>query len=192
MHNPEQGTSLPETYETIEPTILRSTREAIQERGVSSLTVDDLSERDVDHIPWSGGALHVKHVAQEIVRAKIGESDYLAVRSPEGYPVSIGCVDYAKKPDGGYLSQLSTHEQLRGLGIGTRLIQEAERRIVSRGQEWAYLCVETNNPKAKALYERLGYEVYEMGVDSWNQLDQEGNEVLYTTDVFEMKKRVRG
>lgn len=191
MHHPEQGEKDPlDGYQMIEPSVLQNTRRAVQEQGVDSLCVDDLTDADLSHIPWSGSALHIKHVAQELLRAQAGEIDYLAVRSPEGYPVSIGGVDYTKESDGGYLWQLGTHPQLRGLGIGTRLIREAERRIVERGKEWARLEVELDNPRAKELYERLGYEVYGTTTDSWKQLDEDGHEVVHTADLFQMRKRV--
>lgn len=178
-------------YGLIEPLILLRTREAIQRDGIGSLGVDGLTEADLPVIPWSGSALHVKHVANELLRAQKGEIDYLAVRSPDGYPVSVGGVDYAKEPDGGYLWQLGTHPELRGLGVGTHLIREAERRIAKRGRPWARLEVETDNPRAKALYERLGYEVYGTATDSWMQLDKTGQEVLHVADVFQMRKRVK-
>jgi len=192
MNNQEQGGKpSQEGYQAIEPFILESTRRTIQEKGIDALRVDDLAEADLDHIPWSGSALHVKHVAKELIRAKAREIDYLAVRSPEGYPVSIGGVDYAKEVGGGYLWQLGTHEKLRGLGLGTRLIREAEQRIAARGEEWSRLEVETDNPRAKELYERLGYEVYGTTIDSWMQLDKDGNEVKHTAECFQMRKRLK-
>ncbi len=192
MSNQERGGALSqEGYQAIEQSILESTRQAIQEKGIDSLRVDDLTEADLGHIPWSGSTLHVKHVGQELVRARAGEIDYLAVRSPEGYPVSIGGIDYTKEPNGGYLWQLGTHEKLRGLGIGTYLIREAERHIATRGAAWSRLEVETDNPRAKELYERLGYEVYGTTTDSWMQLDKDGNEVQHTAECFQMRKRLK-
>jgi hypothetical protein len=61
-----------------------------------------------------------------------GQVEYLAVRAPGGFPVSIGGIDYAKQPGAGIVWQLSTHGDLRSLGLGTALIKEAEARIKKR------------------------------------------------------------
>ena len=45
----------------------------------------------------------------------------------------------------------------RGLGIGTRLIEELERRAAASGIQTMSLSVESAN-RARGLYERLGYE----------------------------------
>ncbi len=45
----------------------------------------------------------------------------------------------------------------RGCGIGTALVQEAERRAAARGHRATSLGVSDSNPDAQRLYERLGY-----------------------------------
>jgi GNAT superfamily N-acetyltransferase len=48
-------------------------------------------------------------------------------------------------------------ERLRSHGIGTALLAEAERRAVRRGLAWIGLGVADDNPRAAALYLRLGF-----------------------------------
>ena len=48
-------------------------------------------------------------------------------------------------------------ERLRSRGIGTALMAEAERRAVARGVGWIGLGVADDNPRAAALYLRLGF-----------------------------------
>jgi GNAT superfamily N-acetyltransferase len=48
-------------------------------------------------------------------------------------------------------------ERLRSRGIGTAIIAEAERRAVGRGLGWIGLGVADDNPRAAALYLRLGF-----------------------------------
>ena len=66
-------------------------------------------------------------------------------------------------------------EPLRGLGVGTLLVNVAEQRIQKRGLRWATLGVEDNNPRARALYERLGYRHIGQEPASLEQEDEEGN-----------------
>lgn len=96
-------------------------------------------------------------VARELERAAAREVDYLAVCTPVGLPVAIGGVDYQVAAGAGTLWQLGVLPALQSCGLGTVLIRAAEDRIRSRGLRRAELGVEESNPRARALYERLGY-----------------------------------
>jgi predicted N-acetyltransferase YhbS len=52
---------------------------------------------------------------------------------------------------------------LRSSGIGSALVEEAERRVAERGFSRIGLAVGVDNPRARVLYERLGYERWEHG-----------------------------
>jgi ribosomal protein S18 acetylase RimI-like enzyme len=175
-------------YEPVEPSIIKSTREAIERQGVESLTVNDLAEKDLAHILWSGGPLHSKSVGKALERVKSGQVEYLAVRAPDGYPISIGGIDFGKQAGVGYLWQLSTHGQLQSLGLGSRLIREAEKRIKARGLAIAMLGVEDGNDRAKGLYDRLGYLTCGHEQDSWDEADQQGNVYTYHAEIILMRK----
>ncbi len=57
----------------------------------------------------------------------------------------------------GYVRTLCVAPEMRGRGLGTRLLGFAEERIFA---EWpnVFLCVSSFNHDARRLYERLGYE----------------------------------
>jgi ribosomal-protein-alanine N-acetyltransferase len=57
----------------------------------------------------------------------------------------------------GYIQTVAAREDWRGRGLGTRLIEFAEKRIF-RVSPNAFLCVSSFNTRAKELYARLGYE----------------------------------
>ena len=123
----------------------------------------------------AGGSLHVAAMARELERAGRGEVEYLAVCPPSGLPVALGGIDYAKIPDAGVLWQLAVHGALQSCGIGTILIEAAEQRIRARGLHRAELSVEENNPRARALYERLGYVAYGSAPESWDEDAPDGS-----------------
>jgi ribosomal protein S18 acetylase RimI-like enzyme len=168
--------------------VIQEARNAIEAHGVSSLVMNDLAPDDLPNVTWSGGPLHPKAIADALIRAKLDEVDYLAIRAPSGFPVCIGGIDYVKHKSAGYIWQLSTVEELRGLGLGTRLIKEAERRIKLRGIKKAILGVEVTNTRAKALYDRLGYIEFDRIKDSWEEGDLDGHTVIYRADVILMRK----
>lgn len=58
----------------------------------------------------------------------------------------------------GYIRSIAVREDWRGHGLGSHLIGFAEARIL-REHPNVFLLVSSFNPRAKALYERLGYQV---------------------------------
>jgi ribosomal protein S18 acetylase RimI-like enzyme len=150
--------------------------------------VDDLSIGDLHRIAWSGTRRHVEAVGENLSRAASGQTECLAVRSPDGTPVALGAIGYGEAAGVGTIFQLSTHEQLRGLGLGTLLISAAEGRIKRRGVSVARLGIEEDNPRARALYERLGYQVSGRRPASWEDERDDGTLFLYETVVTELDK----
>jgi ribosomal protein S18 acetylase RimI-like enzyme len=61
---------------------------------------------------------------------------------------------------------------LQRLGIGARLIAAAERLLLERNFCRAELSVETDNPAARRLYERLGYQLTAIATDPLGSPDR--------------------
>lgn len=70
----------------------------------------------------------------------------------------VGAQARAAHPQAVEINHLHVHEQARGRGVGTALIVAAERLIAADGRELVAVGVAEDNPRARALYERLGYE----------------------------------
>jgi ribosomal protein S18 acetylase RimI-like enzyme len=155
---------------------------------VVPVVVRDLTPADLPACAWSGSVSHLVHVAHELERAAAGEVDYLAVCTPAGLPVAIGGVDYQAAVGAGTLWQLGVLPALRSCGLGTVLIRAAEDRIRSRGLRRAELGVEESNPRARALYERLGYAAYGSRPDSWDVETPDGPPHRYETMCTLMRK----
>jgi ribosomal protein S18 acetylase RimI-like enzyme len=164
-------------------------RHVIEAQGAAGLRIDDLMRSDLSSLGWSGTARHVVSVGRALERVDSGEVEYLVVRSPGGYPVAKAGIDYAAKPGVGTIMQLATLDALQGLGIGTHLIAIAEGRVRNRGLREAELRVEQDNPRARALYERLGYE--EAGRRaSWEVEDEDGKVGVYETELIILRKEL--
>lgn len=152
------------------------------------VSVRDLLPRDLPACTWSGTATHLRHVERELGRAAAGEVDYLAVCTPADLPVAIGGVDYQLSGEAGTIWQLAVMPALQSCGLGTQLIRAAERRIVGRGRRRTQLAVEENNPRARALYERLGYVAYGREPDAWDEEGPDGSIRRYETMCVLMRK----
>jgi GNAT superfamily N-acetyltransferase len=104
--------------------------------------------------------------ARRFARQEAGESTYLVARL-DGRPVGHaevrwrGCADArvrAARPGCPEINALAVWpERLRSRGIGTSLIRAAEQHARERGHTAVGLGVAADNPRAAALYARLGY-----------------------------------
>ncbi len=157
---------------------------------VVPLTVRDLTREDLASCAWSGSASHLASVAEALKRAERGGAEYLAVCPPSDLPVAIGGVDYAAHPGAGILWQLAVYPALQSCGIGTILVRAAEQRIRATGRRRAELSVEECNPRARALYERLGYVGYGRKPESWNENAPDGSVKRYETVCTLMRKEL--
>jgi ribosomal protein S18 acetylase RimI-like enzyme len=154
--------------------------------------VRDLTYDDLPHCAWSGSPLHLLSVEAELDRVAAGAADYLAVCAARSdRPLAIGGVDYEQTPAAGTIHQLATMEALRSCGLGTALITAAENRIRRRGVPRAELGVELDNPRARALYERLGYVAFEERPDAWDEQAPDGTIRRYETVCTIMAKDLR-
>ena len=59
--------------------------------------------------------------------------------------------------DCAHVEDLFVMPELRSQGIGTRILEHGERLAIERGFTQIGLAVGVDNPRARALYERLGY-----------------------------------
>ena len=99
-------------------------------------------------------------------------------------------VDYTSKAGTGVFSQLATVGPLHGLGIATMLIGAGEQRVRARGLAFAALGVEDNNPRARRLYQRLGYQAAARQHTSWEYQDDDGILRVYETTLTILRKRL--
>ena len=66
---------------------------------------------------------------------------------------------------GAYIDNLHVLPDSRGGGIGRRLLVEAARRLIARGERRAYLWVFDANLRTVDFYRRLGGKIVEHGFD---------------------------
>lgn len=175
---------------SVSDVVVARVRELVSARGPAALDVDDLQVGDLTRLEWSGSPSHVKSVGLALERRAREEVDYLATRAPTGEPIAKGGVDHADPHGPGKLWQLATHPALRSLGIGTALIAALEQRVRQRGLTSAWLGVETDNPRARALYERLGYEAFAREIDGWEVEREDGSTAWYETELVLMRRNL--
>lgn len=152
------------------------------------VVIRDLTIADLDNLRWSGGRSHLVAIGQQLERAGAGLADYLVACLPSGAPVGKLAIDYADTADAGLIHQVAVHGMLASCGIGTLLMAAAEERIRDRGRPAAQLSVENDNPRARALYERLGYAGCGEETAEWDEDQPDGTVTRYRTICTMMRK----
>jgi ribosomal protein S18 acetylase RimI-like enzyme len=152
------------------------------------VVVRDLIEADLDALQWSGTASHLASVREQLSRVESGEVEYLVATASYGLPIGKAGIDYTRHAGAGTIYQAAVHPALQSCGIGTLLVGEAERRIRARGLAYAELGVEHDNPRARSLYERLGYVAYGDAPEEWDAEGPAGELFRFRTMCTLMRK----
>ena len=110
--------------------------------------------RDLDHFGAFGSDLHVQYCRDEFAHAR---EVLLVAVSGDDVPVGKIHVHLDHSPDAVWLEAAAVARPHQSQGIGTSLVRAAEALAAERGYAIAELGVEDSNPRARGLYERLGY-----------------------------------
>lgn len=114
-------------------------------------------ERIVPAPPERAAELHERLAdAGQALREDETTTFFLAATGPEGALEGACKGEIAFRS--AHVSELWVNADLRGRGLGRKLLAEAEALAKERGCDRLHL--ETRNPKARRLYERLGYRVF--------------------------------
>ena len=131
------------------------------------ITVRDLEPEDLPDLDWTGGPEHLQAVARDLSISASGGLAQLVVALPAGRLIAFGAVDFRTADQSGTIWMLSVHDAWQSLGVGTLLIKALEKRILAVGRNLARIGVEHDNPRARALYLRLGYRESGSVLESW-------------------------
>src|SRR5574341_4042 len=74
----------------------------------------------------------------------------------------------------GFIQALFVVPTVENLGLGTRLLEQAEETMREQHLSAAEVSIEKRNRKAKRLYARLGYEIVDEQVKAWTRTTSNG------------------
>ncbi len=145
-----------------------------------SAVIRDAVEADLPALEWGGEYQHFRSVFRHAyVEAQAGRR-WMLVADAGGQVVGQIFVQLSSSErrfaDGSrraYLYAFRVRPDFRGLGIGTELIRSAETRLAEHGFHEAVIAVSKDNPEARRLYERLGYQVFMEDAGEWSYLDDQ-------------------
>ena len=97
---------------------------------------------------------------------------------------------YADGYSRGYLYSLRVRPEWQARGIGTRLLKAAESTLRARGFTMAVIAAGKENPRARQLYERLGYRTFADDPGVWYFQDVNGAQQSVSEPCWVMQKHL--
>jgi ribosomal protein S18 acetylase RimI-like enzyme len=118
-------------------------------------------ERDLDHFGAFGAAVHVDYCRDQFSRGRKAVTILVAV-DEDDIPMGKLHLDFVTRAAHreAVLVAAAVKPELQSRGIGTALMGAAEDVVCERGFYAIVLGVEDFNPRARRLYDRLGYVAF--------------------------------
>jgi ribosomal protein S18 acetylase RimI-like enzyme len=87
-----------------------------------------------------------------------------------------------------YLYAFRVRTPLQGRGVGSRLLATAESELLQRHFRTAVIAAAKDNPRAREMYERRGYQVFAEDPGLWSYRDDQGREVKVEEPAWLLQK----
>lgn len=151
-------------------------------------------ESDLAALEWYGMFSAHRRIIHHAYRRQLAGENEMLIADLGGTAVAQLWIDLAKqsKQGIGTFWALRVFPFLRGRGIGTALLQCGEIWLRERGFTVAEIGVETDNPRALRLYERLGYRVVASLREPYSYRLPDGRRVDAVADQRVLRKTLVG
>ncbi len=145
------------------------------------LTFRLATRADLSKLEWYGQYSHFRTVFRRTFNEQEQRRRLMLVADCADFPIghvfiqlNNGERNFWDNRARAYFYSLRVMEMFRGKGIGSRLIEEAEEMVKELGFGWTTIAAAKENPRARRLYERMGYRVFTEDDGDWSYLDHEG------------------
>lgn len=161
------------------------------------------TETDLPALEWHGQYTHFRRVFQKTYREQCAGLRMMMLADMNGFPVGQIFVLLNNAPGvtrrhrasatdlRGYLYSLRVMDHLQGMGIGSKLVEWAENTLKSRGYDWTIISAAKDNPRARQLYEKLGYRVYCEEAGRWQYVNHQGQIVRVHEPCWMLEKALK-
>jgi ribosomal protein S18 acetylase RimI-like enzyme len=160
----------------------------------AEITIRPCTRDDLPGLEWYGLFSAHREVFRDAFARQERGDNLMLLAVLNGFPVGQAWIDLARHraASAGLLWAVRVYPFLRGMGIGTRLLRAAEEAVRARGYEWAEIGVEKSNPRARRLYERLGYRAVGELREKFRFARPDGEAVSEPLNEWVLRKRVCG
>lgn len=149
-------------------------------------------EEDLAALEWFGEYTDQRDLIHEAFRRQQDGEVVMLLAMIAGFPSGQIWIDLVRQrhEDTGMLYALRVFFLLRGSGLGRVLVRAAEAELRRRGFRIAEIGAEKDNPRARALYERLGYTLIGQRVDPLTFRKPDGELVTANVDQWILSRRL--
>lgn len=182
-----------------QPTAAIEAIEAIERSGAGAGCVVSLAlrlrlcrEEDLPGLEWGGLFTHHRQIIRDAFERQRRGENLMLLALASDFPVAQVWVDLARlRPrSAALLWAVRVFPAFQGAGLATRLISEAEALLRYLHVRTAEIGVEKGNPRARRLYERLGYSVVRGGRETYAYTTPAGVTERVTIDEWFLHKRL--
>lgn len=160
------------------------------------VVIRQVVREDLLSLEWEGEYTHFRRLfADAYRRSEKGEAVLWVAELPEVGVIGQLFVHLERSPNGAsgeehhaYLYGFRVRPAYRGAGVGSLLLETAERDLEQRGFYRVALNVGRDNPDARRLYERFGYRVVAAEPGVWSYLDENGRRRQVCEPAWRMEK----
>lgn len=168
----------------------------LPENWPAAAVIRPLQRSDLPALEWDGQYSHFRRVyAEAYERSLLGLSlIWVAELPPHGLIAQVFIQLNCQRPelaDGSlraYLYSFRVKPPFQNAGLGTRMMAVVEQDLIERGYRVVTLNVAKDNPRARALYERLGYRVVDQDPGIWTYIDHNGRRQTMIEPAWRMEK----
>lgn len=171
---------------------------------LSRIKVRQLVREDLPELEWGGEFAHFRRLYADIFQSTCKGNAVMWVAEiskseSETHSCLIGQLfvqlnsERRELADGirrAYIYGFRIQRPYRGFGLGTRMMQIAERDVTQRGFQFVTLNVNRDNISARRLYERLGYRIVAAEPGEWSYVDENGQRQEVHEPAWRMEKRL--
>ena len=138
-------------------------------------------EDDLPKLEWYGQYRHFRLVYRRTYREQILGHRLMILAVCRDFPIGQLFIQLRSKEGRvaeqgrkAYFYSLRVMDMFQNLGIGSRLLDEAEAVVGSLGYHSATIAAAKHNPDARRLYERRGFRVFAEDEGRWRYIDHKG------------------
>lgn len=158
------------------------------------VTIRPCTEEDLPKLEWFGQFTEHREIFYQTFERHRKGTALMLVAEANRFPAGQVWINFKKSRESsiGVIWALRVLGPFQGHGIGTRLINAAERELRERGVEEAEIGVETHNHRAAQLYERLGYRIADRSLDEYSFTTPDGTRMTVPVDQWLLRKNLNG
>jgi ribosomal protein S18 acetylase RimI-like enzyme len=155
-----------------------------------AVTVRVCQENDLLALEWFGMFTPHRQLIREAYELQQIGGVVMLVAELNGFPAGQLWIDFVRHAAAsvGSIWALRVLPPLQRTGIGTQLLAAAETVIRERGRAAAEIGVEKDNPRARCLYERVGYHLVREEYEEYDYITPDGAQMRVPVDQWILRK----